>query len=323
MPASHKTLANWYLQLSQSLEAGMTLAQSLESSGGPKAADRMAMSSQIQSGMPLDNVLKGAPNWLPKSDRIFISAAAQTGRLPQTLKNLAERHSRIGANKMKGILSLIYPLGIFHFAVFISPIMGMINFETGIAFNIGAYLGQVFAMLFPLWAVIGIVVFLVKTESPILPKLMRAIPVLRGYSKAQAVADFSYALGTFLDAGVNVKRSWQGAAAVAGDPDLKKATHELNATFDREEDPVPQLKRLKCFPTNFVSLYQAGAMSGQLDQNLLIIGRQYQAKANNLMTLTAVVYPTILFVIVVGYVIFTILTMYAGYLDALTGIMDG
>lgn len=300
----------------------MTLAQSLETCGGPKASDRIAMSNQIQSGMPLDNVLKTAPGWLPKTDRIFISAAAQTGRLPQTLKNLGERHSRVGANQLKGILSLIYPLGIFHLGVFLTPIMGMINFETGFEFSASAYFSQVLVMLLPLWGLIGIVIFLTKTDNPLLPKMMRVIPVLRGYSIAQSIADFAYALGTFLDAGVNVKRSWQGAAAVSGDPDLKKATRELYPIFDREEDPVPQLKKLKCFPKDFVSLYQAGAMTGQLDQNLLTIGRQYQAKANSLMTLTAIIYPTLLFIAVAGFLVFSIIRMYAGYLNALTGIME-
>lgn len=300
----------------------MTLAQCLEVCGGPRAADRMTLASRIQSGMPLDTVLKEAPGWLPKADRIFISAAAQTGRLPQTFKILSERHSRVGSNQLKASLSLIYPLGIFHFGALIMPINSMISFEDGFRFNPTLYLGEVLSLLVPVWVAIAVIVFLVRTDNPLLPGLMRLIPLLRGYSRARSVSDFAYALGTFLDAGVPIRRSWQGAAMVAADPEIIKAARELKSTFDREEDPAPRLKQFRCFPADFIALYQSGAMSGQLDQNLLALGRQYQEKANRYMTMVAMVYPTILFIAVVGYIILNILTMYMGYLNALTGIMD-
>ncbi len=320
--ASHKTLASWYQQIAQTLESGVPLAGAIELAAGPSQADRIALSRQIQSGMPLDDVLRGAPRWLPRQDRLFISAAARTGRLPQTFSNLAERHSRVGANQLKGILSLLYPLGIFHFGVLITPVVGMIDFEKGFQWNTAAYLGQVAGMLLPLWGIIGLIIFLAKTDSPLLPRLIRCIPILRGYSKSQALADFSYALGTFLDAGTPIRKSWQGAAAVAHDPALSKATRALDAVLVREQDPGPELKRHSCFPPDFVAMYQAGARSGQLDQNLLRLGRQFQEKANTRMTLAAIVYPTILFLLVAGFLVFSILSMYSNYLHALTGMME-
>lgn len=319
---SHKTLASWYQQLGQSLEAGVPLAQAIELSGGPPASDRMVMSQSIQSGKSLDDVLRAAPKWLPRQDRLFISAAAHTGRLPQTLFNLAERHSRVGANQLKGVLSLIYPLGIFHFGVLLTPVIGMIDFEKGFHWDATAYFSQVLGMLLPLWVLIGLIVTLARTDSLLLPRLTRVIPLLRGYSKAQALADFSYALGTFLDAGTPIRKAWQGAAAVAHDPELSKATKSLDGLLAREQDPGPQLKQHHCFPHDFVALYQAGARSGQLDANLLRLGKQFQDKANTRMTLAAVVYPTILFLIIVIFLAASILGMYSQYLNALTGIME-
>lgn len=320
--ASHKTLASWYMQLAQTLESGVMLAQAMELSGGPPLTDRLRMSREIQSGQPLDAVLRGAPKWLPRADRLFVSAAARTGRLPQTFRNLAERHSRVGANQMKAVLSLIYPVGILHFGILIMPIVGMIDFETGFSWDTATYLGQVLGGLAPLWVLISLIVFLARTDNPLLPRLMRVIPLLRSYSRSQALADFSYALGTFLDAGVPMQRAWEGAAAVAHDRDISQATRKLEPTFSRGLDPGPELKACKCFPPDFIALYQAGARSGQLDQNLLRLGRQFQETANTRMTFAAMVYPTLLFVIVVGFLVFSILKMYAGYLDALTGMME-
>lgn len=308
--------------MAQSVDAGLTLAQALETCGGPRASDRLKMASQLEAGTPLDSVLKTAPKWLPRADRIFISSAAQTGRLPQTFRNLSDRHARVGANQLKAILGLLYPMGIFHFAALIIPITGMIDFEKGFQWSTSVFLSQTASLLVPLWVLIAVVVYLAKSDNPLLPKMMRLIPVLRGYVQSQALADFAYALGTFLDAGVPIRRAWQGASAIARDPDIRKAAQKVDVLLAKEENPISELKRAHCFPSDFCAFYETGARSGQLDQSLLKIGQQYQDKANARMTFASVLYPTLLFVCVVGFVIFNIIMLYSGYLDALTGLME-
>jgi len=317
MSVSHKTLSSWYLQLAQSLHAGMTLGQSLETCGGPQASDRMAMSAALQSGASVDDMLRAAPKWLPRADRVFLAAAAQSGRLPQTLVNLGEHHARVGATQLKVVLGLLYPLGMFHFAALILPIMGIIDYQTGIQWDTSAYLLQVFGLLLPIWVIIIAVVLLAKSDSPLLPAILRCVPVLRSYAQAQSLADFSYALGTFIDAGVPIRRAWQGAAAVSRDKGLRRAAEAVDAILAGEGDPTPELRRQKVFPADFCAFYETGARSGQLEQNLL-----YQSQANNRMTFASVLYPTLLFVLVAGFVIYSILHMYAGYLENLTGMMD-
>lgn len=318
---SRKMLASWYLQMAQHLEAGLTLAEAIDHAGGPPAGDRSQLAAQIVAGSPLDDVLRGAPKWLPQADRVFLSAAAKTGRLPQTLQNLAEHHRNVGANQLKALLGMAYPLGVVHLAVLIIPLTGMIDFEQGLQWNTLSYLSGVLTVLLPLWAVIGLVVFLAASHSPLLPRLLRLIPILRGYSKAQALADFSHALGTFLDAGVPVKRAWQGAAALARDPELHKAERSFETVLDQGQDPGSLLKEHPCFPPDFVALYLSGAKSGQLDSNLLRLGKQYQEKANSRMTLAALIYPSLLSLAVAVWIALAIFRIFGSYLEALGNFM--
>lgn len=323
MALSHKKLASWYLQLAQSQDAGLPLADSLRSSAEPPASDLLLMASQIESGETIDQVLRKAPRWLPKADRYFISTAAATGRLPQTFRNLSERHERIGSNKMKMVLSCLYPLGVFHVGACLLPITSTVDFENGFSFDAALYITALLKTLVPLWAVIATLLILVKRESPIISKLMRMLPILRAYSKNQALASFSHALGAFLDAGLNIDKSWAGAALVANDPTLQKATQAIRKTIDAGGSPADEMAKHSCFPTDFKALYKTGERTGKLDHNLMHLGIQFQEKANRMMTLSAMVYPSILFFAVVVMVVINILQFYGQYLKSITDIMEG
>jgi general secretion pathway protein F/type IV pilus assembly protein PilC len=313
--ASHKTLSNWYLQLAEHLEVGTPLAEALIACEGTPSKDRLRLARLIELGSSIEDVMAVAPAWLPKSDRVFICTAMQTGRLPQTLRNLSERHERVGATQFKVILSIIYPLGVYHIAALILPVVQMIDYENGFEWDVPRHLLQSTLLIAPLWALIALVIFLVKTDNPMLPRLLRCIPLLRRYSKTQALADFAYALGTFINAGVSMDVAWAGSARIAHDPAITRAYQAMAPTFAAGEDPVTQLKKHNVFPLDFVSFYTAGTQSGKLDQMMLKAGQQYQTQSNNAMTLAVIVYPTLLFAIVAGFIVFTIFKVYGGYLD--------
>ncbi len=322
MSASHKVLSNWYLQLAQHLEAGTTLAEALRVTSGPPAGDRLRLAAEISAGRPIEAVIRNAPPWLPRSDRASINAAMQTSRLPQTLRNLSDRHAHVGATQLKVVLGLLYPVGILHFAAVILPLLRMIDFESGFNWSPGTHLRYTAALLLPIWGIVALIDFLVKTENPLLPRILRGIPILRRYDKAQAMADFSYTLGTLLDAGVPIRPAWKTSVDVARDPALARAHQSIEPLFARGESPSAHLGEHKYFPADFVAFYETGARTGTLDQTLLHAGREFQNRANNAMTLAAIVYPSLLFLCIAGVIVTAIFQAYAGYLDLIREMME-
>ncbi len=318
MPASHKTLANWYLQLAQHMEAGIPLAEAIECASGPPASGRRKLTEQLHAGETIATVITNAPGWLPRADRIFIIAAADSGRLPQTFFNLHTRHQRIADIQRKVVFSTLYPLGVFHFAAVVLVFMQNLDYESGLSSLNPSLMGlQVLSLLVPLWALIGLVVVMAKIESPLLPRLIRCVPLLRKYSKTQAVADLANSLGTFVETGLPIQRAWQYATDITNASEFKRAYRNLQPTFDAGDDPGTQLQKLKCFPADFCAYYQTGAQTGKLDESLKTIGEQYQGKANRALTIAAATYPSILFALVACMVAYTIICFYAGYLNML------
>lgn len=315
---SHKKLANWYAQLGQHVEAGTLLADALRLSEGPPAKDRHTMADRIQDSVPFEDILRVAPKWLkwlPRADRFFLIAAMETGNLPKTLKNLSDRHSRIGATKAKVVLGLLYPMGVFHITALLIPITRMIDFEAGFQWDPVQYIIQALTLLIPVWGIIALAWYLAQSDHPLLPRLLRCIPLLKKYSEKQALADLSYALGTFIAAGVPAPSAWRLSCRIVNDERFNKALKELESTFESGHEPGKLLKKFKCFPPDFTAFYSTGTENGQLDRNLIHCGRQYQQEANNAMTFASIIYPTLIFAIIAGFIIATIFKVYGSYLN--------
>lgn len=320
MPLSHRRLSNWYTQLAQQLEAGVPLAAALRGAGGTgvPAATLDRMVSRIAEGGATDDALRAAETWLPESDKLTLSAAAEAGRMPQTLRQLAARHAQLGAAQIRVVLACLYPLGILHVGLLLMPVVRMIDWHSGFHWSTPAYVRGIAVTLIPLWTIIAVVVALAQQGSPMLRRLGRALPAIRGYLIAQARADLAFALGNFLEAGVPIGDAWATAGLISTDPDLRQAADALAAAARAGQPPGARIAAWPCFPPEFAAQYRTGETTGRLDETLSRLATDSQDAANRALTLVTLVYPALAFLIVAGCVTYGVVNIYAGYLKMIT-----
>ncbi len=324
MGVSHKNLSRWYMQTGQNLDAGISFGQAMQSAGGAPAKDVAAMAQQLQAGLSIDEVFKNAPGWLPQADRLLISAAGTSGRIPDSLKKLSERHKLAAENISRAVFATLYPLGVLHLGVLIFPLLDLVEFtDSGsMQFHPEAYLGNVLVFLLPLWAVIGAIIFLAKKRSPIVFFLMRSLPGLRGYSKAKGIADFSFALESFLNAGAPMAESWFASGMVSGDPNLQNASLQITNQIKAGQPPGNFITQYKVFPDEFVTLYKTGEKTGQLDTNLLMLTKQFQEKADQSLSVASTWYPKLIFLIIAIYAGVKMVGFYSQYLGGILKMIE-
>jgi type II secretory pathway component PulF len=319
MVLGHRKLSAWYQQLAQNLEAGLPLAVALRSSRGTGAPDRAmdVMAARIEAGGSVPDALGCAGSWLPYADLLALTAAAEAGRMPRTLHSLSARHAQIGAAKLRMALACAYPLGVLHFGLLLLPVVRMIDWEKGFQWSTSAYLRGIGMTILPLWGLgIGIWI-LVRRGNPLMRGVTRLLPALSGYLRAQALADFSFALGNFLEAGVPIGQAWAAAGLITRSRDLKSAAKAMEGTIARGEAPGTKLDAWDCFPADFVALYRTGEATGQLEANLLRLAAQKQEAANRSLAFATLLYPTLMFLVVAGAVAYFVVSIYAGYLKML------
>jgi type II secretory pathway component PulF len=324
MPLSHRKLAAWYVQLAQQLDAGLPLAEALQFSRGVGApsAGLDAMVAEIARGGSIEDVFRATQPWMPTADQLALSASALAGRLPLTLRSLATRHEQIGAAQQRVAAACVYPLCVLHVGVLLAPLMRMVDWEKGFLWDPVVYVQGVAWCLVPLWGIIITLFVLARRHHPSIPAMARLLPTLSSYMREQALADFSFALGNFLSAGVPIGRAWATAGLVSHSVKLKTAARAMESTVSVGEAPGGKLAAWPCFPPEFVSLYRTGEQTGQLEANLGRLTTLYQDNASRSLSRATFIYPALLFLCVAGAVAYFVLTFFAGYLKMITGLTE-
>ena len=324
MSFGHRNLSAWYHQLAQQLDAGLSLVDAARMSqgiGAPKDGLE-SIARTVEAGGSVDDALSTASRWLPFSDRLFLSAAAAVGQMPRTLRVLSVRHAQLGSAKIRALLACLYPAAILHLGLLLLPLVRMIDWEKGFQWNTAVYLRGLAFTLLPLWIVATVVWALLKRQNALAARLARITPIVGSYLRSQALAEFSFGLGTFLESGMPIDRAWAAAGLISQSPDLRSAAESMAPVIARGQPPGVHLAATRCFPPEFIALYRTGEASGQLDQNLLRLSTQQHEQAQRALSLATVVYPGVMFLGVAAGVGYFVVTLYGGYLKMLTGMME-
>ena len=315
MSLSHAKISIFYRQLAQQLAAGLTFAQALRALSPAPAADSFRLAALAESGLSMAAVVAAAAEWLPAGDRPFLTAAARSGRLPLVLVNLADRHAQLDATQKRVVFACLYPLGVFHLGAFIYPFLRVIDFEKGLCWSPGAYLGVLLAILLPAWGGGALLGLLVRRRHPAALALLDSLPAIGGYRRNQALADFAFALGNLLEGGEPIEGAWLAAGEITQNPRLHSAAKEIAAHIRQGRAPGPHLAATNAFSPEFIARYQTGETTGNLETSLLALAADHQAIAQSRLLVASLVYPGLLFggvALMIAYIVISFAMQYYG-----------
>jgi type II secretory pathway component PulF len=315
----HRKLSAWYQQLAQHLDAGIPLAAAFRTSQGTgaPAASLATMAETIERGGTVDDALRSAGAWLPPGDMLSLGAAAHAGRMPGTLRNLAARHEQLGSAKIRLLMASLYPLCILHLGLLLLPVVRMIDWEKGFHWSSAAYVRTLAVTLVPLWLGVFVLITLARRRNMVLARVTGILPAIGNYIRTQALADFSFTLGNLLDAGVPIGKAWAATGLISSSRSLKAAASSMAETVEQGQAPGSRLNAFPCFPADFVALYRTGESTGQLDTSLLRLSTLYQEAANRALGVATIIYPVVIYLLVAAGVAYFVISIYAGYLNAL------
>lgn len=323
MPLPHAKVAIVYHQLAQQLAVGLTLAQALRIASPAPAAGTAHMAALAEAGRPVSEVISAAGDWLPAGDRAFLIAAAAAGRLPAVLDHLARRHERLAATRRRMVLASLYPAGIFHFAALVLPFLRMIDFEKGLEGGFRAYFLGVAILIVPVWLLVGALAWLVSQRNPVVLRLFDWLPAIGHYRRHQALADFSFALGLLLESGVSIGLAWRTAGNLSGSPRLETASRRIETLIGQGVSPGPHLTATGAFAPTFVARYQTGEITGGLETALLALAADHQIEAERGLSRASILYPGLLFAIVIAMVGYTVISFALRYVETINRMVDG
>ncbi len=135
------------------------------------------------------------------------------------------------------------------------------------------------------------------------------LPIVGYFARTSAVVQFSSTLGMLLEGGVNLAESLDIVCSIVDNQVLANTLREAREKIVKEGKIAQFLKQTKIFPPMAMYLIKTGEESGQLDQMLIVVAKNYETELNEFTaTLAEQLNPLMLFVMVgvVGFIIFAI-----------------
>lgn len=310
--------AEFYHQLAQLTEAGLTLRSALESQERSPPARWLREPStrllgSLNRGSTFAEALSSTGNWLPRFDTALLEAGEQSGRLPSSFKLLADHYSERSRLAGEVLANLAYPLLLFHLAILLGPLP-----ELVLSGDVGGYLATVGKVFLPLYA-LAILLLMAsnsrhgETWRGIIESISHGIPVLGAARKNLALARLATALHALLNAGVPITRAWELAGAASGSVKLKHEIATWGPEIEAGRTPSELVDESRCFPELFSTMYHTGEISGTLDDSLLRLYRLYQERGVAQFRAVADWLPKLVYFAIIGFIVWRVLSFWFDY----------
>ena len=327
-PGQLTARSEFYHQLSQMTAAGLGLIRALEQqrTRPPSRSYRRHLEeilSDLANGCTFADALRRQGSWLPEFDIALVEAGEQSGRIDVCLSTLAEHYRDRAQIARQVIGSLLYPVALMHFAVFIFPFAQF--FTSG---NWRSYLAQTFGVLLPLYVVGVILLFALQGSHPapwrsLVEAILRRIPVLGTARHYLTLARVAGALEALLSAGVTIIEAWEIAARASGGFAIRRHVAAWKQKLVDGHVPSEMVNASWLFPELFANQYAAGELSGTLDDSLRRVGRYYQEEGSRKLKAFAIWMPLFFYLAVVLVIAWRIIAFYMDYFGKISEVLGG
>jgi type II secretory pathway component PulF len=314
------------------LRSGIPLLQALEllvdQLEGPLRSTLVTIKDEIREGSSFADALKKYPRIFDSIYVQLVRAGEASGNLEKILERLAtylERRAEI-AKRVKSALQ--YPLMQLGVSVIAIVIM-LTKIVPGIAENFTKFGKELplpteillavsdfvstWYLVVLILIILGVVGLKYWAKTPsgarTIDKIKLRIPIVRYFTRMNAIVQFSYTLGMLLEGGVNLAESLDIVCNIIDNRILADALREARDKIIKQGKITQYLKQTNIFPAIAIYLIKTGEESGKLDEMLLTVARNYEEDLGDYAdSLTAKIGPLLLIfmTVVVGFIVISI-----------------
>jgi type II secretory pathway component PulF len=326
-PRQFTQRAELYHQLNQFTSAGIPIVRALEQiKRSPPAPSYRAPVQRLLDGLAQGATLAESLqhlDWLPEFDLALIGAGEQSGRLDACFRLLSDYYNDRARIARQVIADLIYPIALFHMAVFIFPFAQF--FMSG---NLLAYLAKTVGVLVPLYTVVVLVIYATQSKHgenwrARIESLLRWVPILGTARHYLALSRLAAALEALISAGVNIFEAWDLAATASGSPALRRAVAVWKPRMVAGQMPSEAVRACPLFPETFTNLYASGEISGKLDESLRNLNRLYNEDGTRKLHAFAQWTPRLVYLLVALMIAYKVVQFWLGYFNQISTITNG
>lgn len=316
-------------QLATLLKAGIPLLQSLEllteQFSGTLRNMIISIKDDIKEGSSLANAMSKYPQVYDTIYIQLVRAGEASGKLEIILDRLTTLLEKQESLRKKISGALTYPL--FQLAVAAGVVVILLTFVVPkvteafiaqkkalpLATRILLFISNLFTHYFWVLAIVIIALVVAFRYWKATPSGARKfdqiklkIPLFGYFTQLGAVVQFSQTLGMLMESGVNLAESLDIVCNIIDNRILADTLREARDKIIKQGKIAQYLKQTNMFPPIAIYMISTGEQSGQLDQMLLTVARNYEEELSEVSDkLTALLGPVLLvfMALVVGFII--------------------
>lgn len=319
-------------QLAVLMRSGVPLLQAIEllieQFPGQLHTILISIKDGIQEGNSLAEGLKRYPETFENIYIQLVRAGEASGNLEIILNRLVDylkARDEMGkkiSGALRGPLIQLVMIGIvtMFLLTFVVPQMAeafegggaSLPVSTQILLSVSNFILYHYVALFILIAVIvGSYSYWANTESGAytIDRVTLKLPIIRVFAQIGSVVQFCSTLGMLLEGGVRLSEALDIVCNIVDNRVLKTALLEARDNIIKQGKIAQYLKKTQVFPSIAIYLISTGEESGNLDEMLLEVAKNYERdlseKADNL---SAAIGPLVMIVLalIVGFIVISI-----------------
>jgi type IV pilus assembly protein PilC len=286
-----------------------------------------SVKSDVEHGQPLSKAFGKYPQYFDLLFCNLLCVGEQSGKLDTVLKHIATYMEKRETQKRKVIKALFYPLTVLAIAIIVTSILLIFvvpqfqemfaNFGaklpayTQMVINLAKFMQSYGLVIFGIFVAIFIALKYCVKKIPLIAQkfdlLKLKIPFFGSILQKNIIYNFAKILAITFKSGMSILEALSISAGICNNYVYEKAIKEVREKVAHGYALVKAMREFNIFPKKVINFIAIGEESGQLDDMLEEIARNYEAEVNyvieNLNNLLEPLIMLILGVLVGGVVI--------------------
>jgi type IV pilus assembly protein PilC len=323
VPLSYRAKQSFYHHLAQLLRSGVSFPSALDKLAltfrGPLRRTIEQLRKQLTAGSTISEAFTGSRPAVSALEASVVGAADRSGRLEHGLKQLSDSFGALAQARSTVITKSLYPLFVLHFGIFAMalPVLFTEGLEPYLRAT-GPTLLVVYG-IFAALALLGPALRDAGSTSATADRLLRRVPLIGKVRRAFALARFCLVYDLQLGSGVNVMDALSTAGKASRSGMIFQATERALPEVRSGAQVGPLLASSGAFPEEMMRGFLVAEETGELDQELTRMAAEYQGEALRRLEIAAEWISKMIYVAVVLYVAWVIIS---GYQKALQPVLQ-
>ncbi len=304
-------LSQVYHNLSTLQDAGLPLLRTLETAGsgfGKMGRVLEEAQSSVQEGKDLAEAMEEHPKVFDRFDVALVRVGETSGSLPKIFKMLGEWYDF--KNRMRGIIisGSVYPLLLLHLGAWIAPIPRLVLGDIWVLEYFQAIAGILALVYVPLTVLFLFLKFRPRRgrAALVFDEFTLGIPVLGEAVKQLGISRFTRAFHIMCRAGIPYLQGIEMAMKNTPNAAVAQMFAQAAEQGKRGEGMFTGLSQR--LPEYYRNLWEVGEESGELDEVTGRLARMTGESAETWFTELAKWLPRIMYFIIMGIMVYLILT---------------